>query len=108
MTTVTFKTSSGGTNTNFNAVNIIPTYDTDHEIFAAVDGTRTKKVINKWKVWTIFLSILSETEMDYLEGLAAEEAPQMILSSTTYDITVEDLKATPRGGSIVVKNRDAE
>ena len=108
MTTVQFKKTSGSGAESYSAVRVHISYVEDGKTHTAIDGTRTKIVRDTWKKWSIAFSILSESQMDYLEELKIEEAPQAIISSTTYDVTIESLSAKPKGGSIVVLNRDAE
>ena len=108
MTTVEFKKTSGSGAQSFDAIRVHISYPEDAETHTAIDGTRSKMVRDTWKKWSIFLGLLSEAQMDYLEEMKIEEEPQAIIATVTHDVTVEALSAKPKGGSIVVMKRSAE
>ena len=108
MTTVGFKKTSIATPYYIQAVRIHIDYENEEKEFVTIDKTRIKKVYAAYKRWEIVFGLLAEADMDYLEELTIEEAPQMILSSVTYDITTKDASIRPKGTTIVVLNRDPE
>ncbi len=103
-----FKKDSGSAATDFLAVKIIPSFETEEKEFIVANKTRIRKVYAAWKKWIITFGILTSAQLDYLEELAIEENPQFIYNSVTYNVQIKDLKANPRDGNITVINVDKE
>jgi len=108
MTTVQFKKNASAAVVSFSAVSILPDYVKD--TFAYTDSlyNRGEIIAASWKKWGIRLGFVSEADMDYLNELKKESAPQMILDATTYEIQIE--RVTPRrtGSFISVINKVSE
>jgi hypothetical protein len=108
MTTIGFKKSSGDDTRNFNAVYIAPFYPRDEERFVDANYARRKTIRAAWHAWEIRFGKLTLIQLQFLEELVREEAPQMILDSTTYDIDLDSVKTNFKGTKIVVINTEPE
>lgn len=108
MESLELKTSSGASAQAFSAVTVVLDYLTDEERYSNEDWYRYRTVYAKWKRWTITFPLLSTTLQDYLLGFVAEEEPQFIYASTTYNVEVEESDIKHQGATLVLVNRDPE
>ena len=105
---VSFKKDSGAATVVYNAIIVTPSFIVNESRYTLLDFTRVRDVHGKWKAWDITFTFLNEADQDYLLELSAEEAPQMILDSITYDIEVLSVNPNFREGTISVVNRSPE
>jgi len=108
METVQFKKNSGAGAESFSAVSVSPELITEDDKWSDLSGQRQRTVFFTYKRWEIMFSLLSVAQMDYLQELQAEEAPQMVYASVTYDVEIEKVNAKYKGGTITLINRDPE
>jgi len=108
METVQFKKNSGAAEETFDAVIIEPQLITDDTRYIDFAGNRHRIVFHTYKKWSITFAKLTIAQMDYLLELQAEEEPQMILDSITYNIDIENVRPKYKSGTISVINREPE
>ena len=106
--TISLKKTSVAATTNFLAVSVSTFYETEKEDYTNINDVRARIIKAVWKKFEVRFAVLSEAQMDYLEEITTEAAPQFIYNSTTYDILVERVNARNRGGSIILTLTDPE
>lgn len=108
MESLQLKTSSGASAQSLSAVTVVQDYFTDEERYTSTGWGRYRTIYAKWKRWTVVFPLLSEALQDYLLGFVAEEEPQFIFESTTYNVEVEESDIKHQGATLVLVNRDPE
>lgn len=108
MTSIGFKLSSGDSQVDINAMIAEPDFENDDLRFTDINRVKRRRIYAQYKVWNIVFGLLSETEMDYLNELKVQEAPQMILDSITYNIDVISAQIRFKGAKMIVSKVDPE
>jgi hypothetical protein len=104
MITIGFKKTSASANNIFQAIYANIFYPKQEVRFSDLNYVRRKKIEAWWQAWDIRLGKLTEAQMDFLEELAKEEAPQMILYGYTYDIDVDEIQIRYIGSKLIIIN----
>ena len=108
MTTIQFKKTSSAAAQTFNVLYDPVSYDTDEIKYTDMNMKRHRSIRSKYKKWDVYFGLLSESDMIYLDELAIEPAPQMILDAVTYDVEILDVNVKHKGGDIEVIKREPE
>lgn len=104
MVTAQFKLNSGASTVDLPAVYILEDFLEDSEKYTDINWTRRKIQNAKWKVWEVRFGYLNVGEQTYLYFLKAEELPQFIYDTVTYDIEILEVQIRYQGGMIRVAN----
>ena len=108
MTTVEFKKTSSAATQSFDVLYAPLAYETDEIKYTDMNMVRRRSIRSTYKKWDVYFGLLSESDMIYLDELAIETAPQMILDATTYDVEILDTNVKHKGGNIEVIKREPE
>jgi hypothetical protein len=108
MITVQFKKTSGSAAQSFSALYAPLAYETDEIKYTDMNMDRHRSIRSTYKKWDVYFGLLSDADMIYLDELAIEPAPQMILDATTYDVEILDTNIKHKGGNIEIIKREPE